>query len=476
MKLADIKITPEKRLFAGFSILFAVTLLIYVAAYLTVENLVLVERHVTNTYRYRSGVQKIFSLLKDAETGARGFVLSGKAAYLTPYNDAFDEIPPAVQQLRQIASGDPARFSSAQEIEGFTDLELRQLKALIELKANGASQNEIDESLENQRTTMDQLRHLVAPIDQSTLTILRDYLKQAEAQNMFAQSLLPTLGISVLALFLVVFRQVHAQLQAQKMLQKSEQELTIARDKALDASRLKSEFVANISHEIRTPLGGILGMAELLTLKSLESESFEISNHLFESAKHLLTVVNDLLDFSKLEAGAVELESIEFSVRDTVNEAVRAVNAEADKKGLLIAHKVSNAVPDSLEGDATRIKQVLLNLLHNAIKFTKAGLVTIDVDSDGVAVKFSVTDTGIGVAPSIQQNLFQPFVQADGSTTRVYGGTGLGLSISKNLVQLMKGEIGVTSVEGSGSTFWFSIPLVVSEAQADERAKISQSL
>jgi signal transduction histidine kinase len=298
-------------------------------------------------------------------------------------------------------------------------------------------------------------------------------LRQAEAQNIFVQSLLPTLGISVLALFLVVFRQVHAQVQTQKMLLKSEQELTAARDRALDASRLKSEFVANISHEIRTPLGGILGMAELLTLKSLESESLEISGHLFESAKHLLTVVNDLLDFSKLEAGKVQLESIEFSVRDIVNEGVRAVNAEATKKDLQLTKTISHAVPDKMIGDATRTKQVLINLLHNAIKFTKAGSVAVVVERDAESVKFSVTDTGIGVPANIQQNLFQPFVQADGSTTRVYGGTGLGLSISKSLVQLMNGEIGVDSAEGSGSTFWFSIPLQISRTQADERAKIS---
>jgi signal transduction histidine kinase len=289
-------------------------------------------------------------------------------------------------------------------------------------------------------------------------------MERAEEQNMFAHGLLPTLGIAVLALFIVVFRQVTAQVQAQRLLLKSEKELTVARDKALDASRLKSEFVANISHELRTPLSGILGMAELLTLKPLDHESIDISNHLLDSAKHLLTVVNDLLDFSKLEAGKVNLEVMTVSLRDLVNDVIKNSSPEARKKGLQLSEQVSHAVPKEIVADATRIKQVLLNMLHNAIKFTKIGSVQLDVSmTEEGMIKFSVTDTGIGVSRLIQDKLFQPFVQGDGSTTRVYGGTGLGLSVSRNLVQLMDGKIGVISVEGSGSTFWFSIPVLLPE-------------
>jgi signal transduction histidine kinase len=187
---------------------------------------------------------------------------------------------------------------------------------------------------------------------------------------------------------------------------------------------------------------------------------------LHESTKHLLVIVNDLLDFSKLEAGKMVLESHEFSPQELLQEVVTITTNDASRKTLFMNIVVEPTVADKLIGDRTRIKQVILNLVYNAIKFTASGGITISVKTDGELTRFQVTDTGIGIAPTVQDKLFQPFVQADGSTTRVYGGTGLGLSICKSLVSLMHGTMGVKSTPGDGATFWVSLPLA--SVQADE--------
>lgn len=246
-----------------------------------------------------------------------------------------------------------------------------------------------------------------------------------------------------------------------------ESELKRTRDEALSATKLKSEFVANISHEIRTPLSGLMGMAELLTFQALDQESAEISSYILSAAKSLLKVVNDLLDFSKIEAGHLELQPTQFNMRDLFKNVLQSAEMVASKKGLKVESQLSDQVPTLSFGDDLRIKQVLLNLLHNAVKFTESGSVTlkayvVDNLESAKTIKFEVSDTGIGIEPEMQSKLFEPFVQADGSLTRKFGGTGLGLSICKRLVELMGGEIGLESKRAEGSTFWFTIPLGIS--------------
>nr|NQU92676.1 response regulator [Bacteroidota bacterium] len=263
-------------------------------------------------------------------------------------------------------------------------------------------------------------------------------------------------------------------------LERMNAELKIAKDKAEAATHTKSIFLASMSHEIRTPLNGIIGMANIFKNTQLTAEQKEYLDIINISGNNLLSIINDILDFSKIESGQVELESITFNLRKDIDDIIKLLSLKAQEKRLALKTEISPVVPLFLRGDSLRLKQIIINLLNNAIKFTPSGTVTLKIgkldqktrkqaiSKKHVKLIFRVIDTGIGISEEGKKRLFKVFSQTESSTSRKYGGTGLGLAISKNLSKMMNGEIGVESEEGKGSKFWFTAEFEVSEGSLEE--------
>lgn len=255
------------------------------------------------------------------------------------------------------------------------------------------------------------------------------------------------------------------QLSLLRRLREAKEIAELSRQKAEASNQAKSSFLANISHEIRTPLNGLMAMGQLLLATKLDTKQREFTENLVLSGRALTTVINEVLDFSKIEAGVLEIKPFDFSLRPLLDEVMQLLSFSAKAKSLRLEYRCAQEIPDHLHGDASRLRQVLINIIGNALRFTEEGEVVVCVDrvadrSDALWLRFSIIDTGIGIQPEQMAKLFKRFTQLDDTPARSYGGTGLGLSISKHLVEAMGGCIDVKSEYGRGSTFWFELPFL----------------
>jgi two-component system, sensor histidine kinase len=390
-----------------------------------------------------------------AETAQRGYLMTDHAPFLKAYQDAVADTKSGLKNLGELVANNPSQAKIAHDLESLVFGRLGYLQDDIYLADNGKKPEAFDRVKSGMgQQTMTWVRETFHKFLDQEAILLAGRTDRAKRDFKTASILVFT---GLIASFLLLLFVTLALRGENKLRQAAEK-------RANDASEMKSQFLANMSHEIRTPLNGIIGMTKILSETQLDEEQKDFLTILRDSSNALLTLINQILDLSKIESGKLNLEETHFELRPLVESAKSILDYTASSKGLTLVTKIEDNVPDQYLGDPTRLRQIMLNLLNNAIKFSAEGTVQLKIsrrgERDSVSeLFFEVIDQGIGIDKKAQARLFKTFSQADESTTRKFGGTGLGLAITKQLVELMGGQIAVDSQPGRGSRFYFNVKM-----------------